>query len=240
MHRQRSPETGAGNMKNVKISNKGQARIFDNPYLETLTKSHPLVIWGIYIPLLSYLVYLGMQTTGYSAGKTILVFLSGIFFWSFFEYIAHRFLFHWVSEHKTVLRFTYVLHGNHHEFPRDRTRLFMPAVPSLIISSVLLGIMYLAAGYPAFIFFPGFMLGYLLYASLHYAIHAWKPPFPWLKALWRNHHLHHYANEEKGFGVSSLFWDRVFGTTFDLTKYKEDREKTRQLMFSTEQSEASA
>jgi hypothetical protein len=52
---------------NKKISNKGQARIFQNPYLEMLTKSHPLVIWGMYIPLLSYLVYRGIQSTGYSA-----------------------------------------------------------------------------------------------------------------------------------------------------------------------------
>jgi sterol desaturase/sphingolipid hydroxylase (fatty acid hydroxylase superfamily) len=221
-------------MKNVKISNKGQARIFENPYLEMLTKTHPLVIWGMYIPLLGYLVYHGIQTTGYTAGRAILVFLGGLFFWTFFEYVAHRFLFHWVGKNKTVQRITYVLHGNHHEFPRDRTRLFMPAVPSLIISSLLLGIMYLAAGHHAFFFFPGFILGYLLYASMHYAIHAWKPPFAWMKPLWRNHHLHHYADEEKGFGVSSMFWDRVFGTTFDLTKYKEDRDKARQLMFSSE------
>lgn len=227
-------------MKNVKISNKGQARIFENPYLEMFTKSHPLVIWGMYIPLLSYLVYHGAETTGYAAGKVILVFLAGVFFWTFFEYIAHRFIFHWVSENKKVQRFAYVLHGNHHEFPRDRARLFMPAVPSLIISSALLGIMYLIAGNTAFIFFPGFILGYLLYASMHYAIHAWKPPFPWLKPLWRNHHLHHYANEEKGFGVSSMFWDKVFGTEFDLNKYKEDREKTRELMFTPKASKASA
>jgi sterol desaturase/sphingolipid hydroxylase (fatty acid hydroxylase superfamily) len=107
----------------------------------------------------------------------------------------------------------------------------LPAIPSLIISSVLLGLMYLMSGNIALIFFPGFMLGYLIYASMHYAIHAWKPPFNWLKPLWRNHHLHHYANEEKGFGVSSMFWDRVFGTTFDLKKYKVDREKSRELMF---------
>jgi sterol desaturase/sphingolipid hydroxylase (fatty acid hydroxylase superfamily) len=223
-----------------KISNKGQARIFQNPYLEMLTKSHPLVIWGMYIPILSLLVYQGVQLTGFSAGKTTAVFLGGVIFWSLFEYLAHRYIFHWVSQSRAVLRFTYVLHGNHHEFPRDRTRLFMPAVPSLLISTALLGIMYLIAGPAAMIFFPGFMLGYLTYASIHYAIHAWKPPFAWLKPLWRNHHLHHYANEERGFGVSSLFWDRVFGTTFDLKKHKEDKEKSRELMFSSSREEQPA
>jgi sterol desaturase/sphingolipid hydroxylase (fatty acid hydroxylase superfamily) len=73
-------------------------------------------------------------------------------------------------------------------------------------------IMYLAINRMAFVFFPGFILGYLLYGSIHYAIHAWKPPFKWLKPLWQNHYLHHYKNDDKGFGVSTTFWDKIFGT----------------------------
>jgi sterol desaturase/sphingolipid hydroxylase (fatty acid hydroxylase superfamily) len=49
--------------------------------------------------------------------------------------------------------------------------------------------------------------------------------------LWRNHQLHHYKDEHLGFGVSNTFWDRVFGTMFDLSKNKQDREKVKELMF---------
>ena len=80
-------------------------------------------------------------------------------------------------------------------------------------------------------FFPGFLFGYLMYGTMHYAIHAWSPPFKWMKPLWRNHHLHHYKEQEKGFGVSTTIWDRVFGTMFDLKKEKEDKEKVKDLMF---------
>ncbi len=80
-------------------------------------------------------------------------------------------------------------------------------------------------------FFPGFILGYLLYASMHYAIHAWHPPFKWMKPIWRNHHLHHYKDEERGFGVSSHLWDKVFRTSFDLKKEKEDKDAVQKLMF---------
>lgn len=80
-------------------------------------------------------------------------------------------------------------------------------------------------------FFPGFILGYLMYGTMHYAIHAWNPPFKWMKPLWRNHHLHHYKDEGKGFGVSTTLWDHVFGTMFDLKKEKEDKEKVKELMF---------
>lgn len=44
-------------MKFDKIHNKGQARLFQNQYLEVLTKTHPLVIWGMYLPLISFMVY---------------------------------------------------------------------------------------------------------------------------------------------------------------------------------------
>ena len=109
--------------------------------------------------------------------------------------------------------------------------LFMPPVPSLIISSLIFLLMRLSIGTNVFMFFPGFILGYLLYGSMHYAIHAWNPPFKWMKPLWRNHHLHHYKNEHQGYGVSSTIWDRVFGTMFDLKKEKEDKEKVKELMF---------
>ena len=123
------------------------------------------------------------------------------------------------------------MHGNHHHYPRDRERLFMPPVPSLILAAVIFGTLFLAMGTIVFAFFPGFMLGYLMYGSMHYAIHAWNPPYKWMKPLWRNHHLHHYKDEHKGFGVSSTFWDHVFGTMFDLNKEKEDKEKVKALMF---------
>ena len=107
----------------------------------------------------------------------------------------------------------------------------MPPVPSLIISLFLFLFFYLLMGLHAFAFFPGFMLGYLLYGTMHYAIHAYNPPFKWMKPLWKNHHLHHYKNEEKGFGVSSTLWDHAFGTMFDLKKEIEDKEKVKELMY---------
>lgn len=214
-----------------KIHNKGQARLFKNDYVEMLTKTHPLVIWGMYVPVIFYMLYYSATKLFIPVSTVLLVFVGGIFFWSFFEYIAHRFLFHWVSDNTRAQRFIYTLHGNHHHYPRDRQRLFMPPVPSLIIAGTMLGLFYLIIRGYAFSFFPGFIFGYLMYGTMHYAIHAWNPPFKWMKGLWRNHHLHHYKNEHNGFGVSSTLWDHVFGTMFDLKKEKEDKDKVQELMF---------
>jgi sterol desaturase/sphingolipid hydroxylase (fatty acid hydroxylase superfamily) len=223
-------------MKFEKIHNKGQARLFKSQYLEYLTKTHPLVIWGIYLPVISFMLYYSVTAANLPVVTIALTFLGGMFFWSFFEYCIHRFAFHFIAESERAMKFVYLIHGNHHQYPRDKERLFMPPVPSLILASVIFSFLFLVFSLSGikenvFAFFPGFMLGYLLYGSMHYAIHAWNPPFKWMKPLWRNHHLHHYKNEHMGFGVSSTLWDHVFGTMFDLKKEKEDTEKVKELMF---------
>jgi len=218
-------------MKFEKIHNKGQAKIFENSFLESLTKGNPLVIWGIYIPILSYSLYYAYTTVGFSFIKILILFFGAILFWTFFEYIAHRFLFHMISEKPKMQRIAYIFHGNHHHYPRDKQRLFMPPIPSIILAFLIFSIQYLIIGKYTFAFFPGFMFGYLLYASMHYLIHAIAPPFKFMKPLWTNHHLHHYKDEELGFGVSNTFWDRFFGTMFDVKKEKVDKEKVKELMF---------
>lgn len=172
---------------------------------------------------------------GYTPWRIALLFMAGMLFWTLFEYIMHRFVFHWVAESDRARKIVYVMHGNHHHFPRDKERLFMPPVPSLILASIIFTLLYLVMGTVVFMFFPGFILGYLMYGTMHYAIHAWNPPFKWMKPLWRNHHLHHYKNEHRGFGVSTTLWDHVFGTMFDLGKEKEDKEKVRELMYERKQ-----
>lgn len=215
-----------------KIYNKGQAQLFKNQYLEFLTKTHPLVIWGMYLPILILLPYYSLAVLDFGGLTVFLLFLAGMFVWSLTEYILHRFAFHYHAESERGKKIHYILHGNHHEYPRDKERLFMPAAPSLIIASAFFLLFYLFLGKNSFPFFPGFILGYLIYGSMHYAIHAWNPPFKWMKGLWRNHHLHHYKQDDRGFGVSSTLWDHVFGTMFDLKKEKEDKEKVKELMFS--------
>jgi sterol desaturase/sphingolipid hydroxylase (fatty acid hydroxylase superfamily) len=194
-----------------KIKNKGQGRLFKNEYLETMTKTHPLVIYSIYLPVIGFLLYYGVAYRSLAIANSALLFLGGALAWSLFEYIMHRYLFHFTTHSKRAERLLYTMHGVHHEFPRDRERLFMPPVPSIIMACIVFSLFRLLMSINAFAFFPGFVFGYLLYGSMHYAIHAFAPP-RFMKALWRNHHLHHYKYQDKGFGVSSVLWDVIFGT----------------------------
>lgn len=198
-------------MEFAKIKNKGQARLFENDFLEMMTKTHPLVVYTMYFPLIAWMLHYGLATRGLKATNEALLFLGGIFTWTLFEYLMHRWVFHIIAESPRAQRIVYTMHGVHHEYPRDKDRLFMPPVPSVILASLIFYLQYLAMGWQALAFFPGFLFGYILYGSMHYAIHAYAPP-RFMKALWRNHHLHHYKYPDKGFGVSSVLWDVIFRT----------------------------
>ena len=204
-------------MSTKTIKNEGSGRIFNSPVLELLSKSPPMVSAGVYLA-----VIIGLLYTGYVRGAVdsfaegALLFFGAYLFWTLFEYFFHRCVFHldyYFPDSEWVRKFDYALHGIHHEFPRDTRRLIMPPAPGLIIISVLFAVFWFPFGERIFVFLPGFLLGYLSYAFIHYATHAWKPPkAKWLKVLWRHHALHHYKHPDRAFGVSSPFWDYVFRT----------------------------
>ena len=144
-----------------KIHNKGQARLFKNQYLEYLTKTHPLVIWGMYLPMIGFMLYFSASKLSFTVLQTTFIFLAGMISWSLFEYTIHRFVFHFFAESERAKKIVYIIHGNHHEYPRDKERLFMPAVPSLLISVIIFSLMYAVAWLfnstsSVFAFFPGF------------------------------------------------------------------------------------
>lgn len=194
------------------INNKGRGQLFENPILEKLTKSNPYYMLLVSGSFISYSFYLHTQYgIIHSFGWELLLFLSGVASWTLLEYLMHRYVFHFVNESAWSQKFHYMAHGIHHTYPRDAERLFMPPLPAIILASLFLSIFHLIMGAYAYLFFPGFLLGYVLYVSLHYAMHRYKPP-KFLKELWAHHALHHYKYPEKAYGVSTRIWDQVFGT----------------------------
>lgn len=198
-----------------KIKNEGQGTLFDNTVLEPLTKAPPQVSASFYILVVFFLLIVGIQMQVVeSVWAGILIYIGAIFFWTFFEYVTHRYFFHldeYFPNSKIARKLAYTFHGIHHEFPRDKERLIMPPIPGLLILTVLYGFFLLILGQYTYLFMPGFVTGYLLYTRIHYKTHT--PPIPkYLKAQYRHHSLHHYKYPEKAFGISTTLWDRVFGT----------------------------
>ncbi len=199
-------------MEDFKIKNKETARIFKNPFLEFLSKTSPALIFAAYLPIIAGSIYLNYRWDIVTQHHwVVLIFLSGIFAWTFFEYILHRYVYHFITEHSWTKKFHYYAHGIHHEYPRDREHLFMPPLLGYVVAAIFYFVFELMMGEYVYCFLPGFITGWLIYGFMHYSMHAFKPP-AMLKALWKHHSLHHYKYNDKAFGVSSRFWDLVFGT----------------------------
>jgi sterol desaturase/sphingolipid hydroxylase (fatty acid hydroxylase superfamily) len=49
----------------------------------------------------------------------------------------------------------------------------------------------------------------------HYAIHHFNFKSGIWKRIKKHHMLHHYQDPTKGYGVSSVLWDKVFQSDFD-------------------------
>lgn len=196
----------------IKPRNNGTKKLFSNPVLERLTRTHiavPLVVFFVYAgSLLGWSVY----TTQISAGLTAALFFLGWLVFSWVEYNVHRYIFHLKGSTKRRANFQYTIHGVHHEFPKDKERLAMPPVMSVSIATILLLVFRLVMGDLAFAFTAGFIVGYSLYLWVHYMVHAYAPPKNFFRVLWLNHSLHHYKDGKMVFGVSSPFWDYVYGT----------------------------
>jgi len=196
----------------IKPQNKGTRRLFDNPILERLSRTHisvPLIIFAIYS---TALVYWSVTHTTLSVWATVGLFFAGLLVFTWVEYLVHRYLFHMRTYTKAREKLQYTLHGVHHEFPKDKDRLAMPPLLSITLATVLLLVFRVVMGDLAFAFLPGFLVGYALYLAIHYMVHAFQPPKNFLKALWVNHGVHHYKDGEIVFGVSSPLWDYIYGT----------------------------
>lgn len=186
-------------------------QLFNNRFLEALTRTSPFITLITYSAIIAAFLALSNHFTQLTTRTVILTYGAGIISWTLLEYLLHRYVFHFVSENRFLKRIPYLLHGVHHEAPRDDSRLFMPPVPGILIISILWFISYLLLRDHSFSFIAGLVNGYLLYAAMHYSMHVYKAP-KYLRKLWVHHALHHYKYHDKAFGVSSMLWDRIFRT----------------------------
>lgn len=199
-------------LASIKPKNKGQKVMFDNPVLEKLTRTHIAVPISIFVIAAIALATYAFIYTDLPSIRIAVLFLSGLLAFSLVEYVMHRYLFHMSTHTRRREKLQYTFHGVHHEFPKDKGRLAMPPIISVLLASSILGLFYLLMQEAAFAFFPGFILGYAAYLFVHYIVHAYQPPKNLFKVLWINHAVHHYKDQTKAYGVSSPLWDYVFQT----------------------------
>ena len=203
--------TLAGHGK-TRPKNSGTKQLFDNPILEALSRTHILIPISMWLILSVFLGWYAFTYTNMSAYTIAALFAAGLFSFTLFEYVLHRYLYHLAPTTPQRAKIQYTFHGVHHEYPKDKTRLAMPPALAIFVAAFFFGVFFLLMGEAAYAFFPGFLVGYSGYLATHFIVHAYAPPKNFFKQLWVNHSVHHYKNHDSNYGVSSPFWDYIFGS----------------------------
>ena len=200
-------------MKNFVSNSTESTRMFKSGFLESLSKVHYTVPLIVFIPTILFFGWKGFQTPGITALGFTLSIIGGLLFWTLTEYVLHRFVFHFMPSSKWGQRIHFIFHGVHHDYPNDAMRLVMPPSASIPLATLFYLLFYVTI--PATYlnsFFAAFLTGYLCYDMFHYAFHHGNFNNPILKRLKQHHMLHHYTDADKGYGVTSILWDIVFGS----------------------------
>jgi dihydroceramide fatty acyl 2-hydroxylase len=185
--------------------------MFKSGLLDRFTRVHHVVPVVIFLPAIVLLFATGVGRVGLLESLAYAV--GGYALWTLAEYWIHRVIFHFEPEDGFGARLHWMVHGVHHDHPNDPLRLVMPPAASVPLALAFYALFWLVLGADrAFAFGAGFLAGYLAYDMIHYHLHHHTPRTRvgrWLREL---HMRHHFQDDERGFGISAPYWDRVFGT----------------------------
>jgi sterol desaturase/sphingolipid hydroxylase (fatty acid hydroxylase superfamily) len=204
------------NVKSLKnkpnhVKNEGSKQLFKNNFLEQLTKTHFAVPVSIFYAVAIFLLYYAISEQLLTKTAMTITFGIGFIVFTLTEYWVHRTVFHFETD-TTLKEKLQLPHAIHHEYPKDKTRLAMPPIVTIVLAVVLYGIFRLLLQDYVYAFLPGFLIGYSTYLCVHYTVHAYKAPNNFFRYWWVFHAIHHYRDNKVAFGVSSPIWDWVFGT----------------------------
>jgi dihydroceramide fatty acyl 2-hydroxylase len=189
-------------------------RVFINPLLEGISRAHPITpaIW--FGPIIAWAWISSPAKLG--LGRTALAFAAGALWFTFFEYVLHRFFFHGLLRvaRDVPSRFrAFMVHGYHHEFPDDKMRLVMPPMISWPLAALFAWIYGMLLGWAlALPVLAGTMFAYIGYDWVHYYTHHFHPRGGIGKWMRVYHLRHHHQDPNAHYGVSSPLWDLPFGT----------------------------
>jgi sterol desaturase/sphingolipid hydroxylase (fatty acid hydroxylase superfamily) len=135
--------------------------------------------------------------------------LLGAVGWTLVEYVLHRFVFHAASIRGPGAK----EHRKHHAHVDYFAPWWQKALAALAATAILLPLVSFFAGLQlGFAGTLGFIAMYLLYEVLHRRAHTRPPRGRYGRWRRKNHFAHHFADPRRAQGVTTPFWDVVFGT----------------------------
>lgn len=162
----------------------------------------------------------------------LISFILGVILWTFLEYVLHRFLGH---EHKGKNFFK-----DEHQMHHRKVHYFAPgykkAGAAITVAISLFATLNLILDWTnALAFVIGLMGMYGLYEYVHTRYHR-KGPVARIFIILRKHHFYHHFHQPKlNHGVTTRFWDRVFGTFHRVETVTVPRKMTMDWLMSGEE-----
>lgn len=159
----------------------------------------------------------------------LISFLIGVALWTFLEYVLHRFLGH-EYKGKNFFKDEHLIHHR-------KVHYFAPAYKKISAATVvafgLFATLSLALGWTiALSFVLGLMGMYGVYEYVHARYHR-KGPVARIFIVLRKHHFYHHFHQPKlNHGVTTRFWDRVFGTFHRVETVKVPKKMTMDWLMS--------
>jgi sterol desaturase/sphingolipid hydroxylase (fatty acid hydroxylase superfamily) len=145
----------------------------------------------------------------------------------FVWYLLHRFVLHsrWMFKVPFLAATWKRIHYDHHQDPNHLEVLFgalHTTLPTIAIATAPVGYAIgapwgeqAAVGAAAIAFATG-LLTTCFYEFVHCVQHlAYKPKSKWLAEMKKRHLAHHFHDETGNFGITTFFWDKLFGTYYD-------------------------
>ncbi|KAG6009250.1 hypothetical protein E4U21_002854 [Claviceps maximensis] len=191
------------------------APLFGN-FLEPLTKTPWWMVPTLWLPCVAF----GLRLASQGLENPLIIaalFPIGVFVWTLVEYSLHRFLFHLddhLPDNRVFITLHFLLHGVHHYLPMDKYRLVVPPTLFVVLATPFWYLTHFLIPFNwhvATAVYCGGIFGYICYDLTHYFLHHENLPL-WYKQLKKYHLAHHFLDYELGFGVTSKFWDQIFGT----------------------------
>jgi sterol desaturase/sphingolipid hydroxylase (fatty acid hydroxylase superfamily) len=177
------------------------------------------------VTIIYAVLLLGLLATAWNASRLPrgLAFVAvGLAVWTAMEYLVHRFVLHvafparadWGSR---VLHSLFdAAHADHHAKPWDGYHI-NGHLDTLFVAVWLVPVSLLAPPHTASLAVAGLFAGYVAEEWAHHAMHFRNFGWGYFQYV-RRRHLYHHSRHGVGtaYGITSDFWDKVFGTRIPL------------------------
>jgi sterol desaturase/sphingolipid hydroxylase (fatty acid hydroxylase superfamily) len=148
----------------------------------------------------------------------------GLLAWTLVEYLVHRYILHVAFPKRGgVLRRALhhlfdASHADHHAQPFDGYHI-NGHVDTLWVAVLAFPLSFLAPPFTASLFVAGVFFAYLVEEWAHHAMHFENYRWGYFQYV-RRRHLYHHSKLGVGtaYGITSDFWDKVFGTRIPASK----------------------